>query len=62
MRPDFDGVQVFSATKYRERAELGEVITDWLQDADVEPVDVDVTQSSDDDYHCLTVVVWYRRR
>lgn len=62
MSLNYDGVKVFSATKHRDRGELGEAISEWLQGEDVDPVDVDVTQSSDDDYHCLSVVVWYRQR
>ena len=40
----FNGVKVFSATKAKEREELGEVITRWLKaNADVELVDKVVT-------------------
>jgi hypothetical protein len=59
----FTGVKVFSATKAKEREELGETITRWLRsNADLEIVDRVVTQSSDDEFHCLTIVLFYRPR
>lgn len=60
----FDGVKVFSATKQKERDELGETITRWLQDKlnTLEIVDKVVSQSSDSEYHCITVTLFYRRR
>jgi hypothetical protein len=59
----FTGVKVFSATKAREREELGETITRWLKsNPDVEVVDRVVTQSSDDEFHCLTIVLFYRQK
>jgi hypothetical protein len=59
----FTGVKVFSATKAREREELGETITRWLRsNAALEIVDRVVTQSSDDEFHCLTIVLFYRER
>ncbi len=59
----FTGVKVFSATKAREREELGETITRWLRaNADLEVVDKVVSQSSDDEFHCLSIVFFYRQR
>lgn len=58
----FTGVKVFSATKAKEREELGEAITRWLKsNADLEIVDRVVCQSSDNEFHCYTVVLFYRR-
>jgi hypothetical protein len=58
----FTGVKVFSATKAKEREELGESITRWLQaNADLEIVDRVVSQSSDNEFHCLTIVLFYRK-
>lgn len=57
----FDGVKVFSATKFRDRDELGEVVEDWLSRNDVEVVDKQVRQSSDNAFHCLTIVLFYRK-
>ena len=59
----FSGVKVFSATKAKEREELGEHVTRWLRaNADLEVVDRTVTQSSDNEFHCLTVAIFYRNR
>jgi hypothetical protein len=60
----FDGVKVFSATKQKDRDELGETATRWLNEhkKNVEIVDKVVTQSSDNEYHCLTITVFYRHR
>ncbi len=58
----FTGVKVFSATKAKEREELGETVTRWLRSNDVEIVDRVVTQSSDDEFHCLTIVLFFRSR
>jgi hypothetical protein len=58
----FTGVKVFSATKAKEREELGETVTRWLRSNDVEVVDRVVTQSSDDEFHCLTIVLFFRSR
>jgi hypothetical protein len=57
----FDGVKVFSATKARERGMLGDRLTEWL-DANPERkvVDTVVTQSSDQEFHCLTITVFYQ--
>jgi len=59
----FTAVKVFSATKAREREELGETITRWLRaNPDLEVVDKVVSQSSDDEFHCLSIVLFYRQR
>ncbi len=56
----FDGVKVFSATKAREREELGETITKWIQEhPNFSVVDRVVTQSSDNEFHCLTITLFY---
>lgn len=54
------GVKVFSATKAREREEIGAVITKWLREnEDIKIVDKTVTQSSDCEFHCLTITLFY---
>ncbi len=60
----FDGVKVFTATKQKERDELGEVVTRWLTERrdQIEVVDKVVVQSSDNEYHCLTITLFYRNR
>ncbi len=58
----FTGAKVFSATKAKERDELGETLTRWLTaNPDVEIVDKVVTQSSDREFHCLTITIFYRK-
>ncbi len=56
----FTGVKVFSATRAKDREELGDVVTRWLRGNTVEVVDKIVTQSSDREFHCLTITVFYR--
>jgi hypothetical protein len=57
----FNGVKVFSATKMRDRDELGEKITAWLRgDPKREVVDKVVTLSSDAEFHCLAITIFYR--
>ena len=59
----FTGVKVFSATKAKEREELGESITRWLRsNSDFEVVDRIVRQSSDNEFHCLTIILFYREK
>lgn len=59
----FTGVKVFSATKAREREELGENVTRWLRaNTQLDIVDRVVSQSSDNEFHCLSVVIFYRER
>jgi len=58
---DVTGVKVFSATKAKERELLGELITDWIRShPDHEIVDKIVTQSSDSEFHCLTITLFYK--
>jgi len=57
------GVKVFSATRAREREELGETITRWIKaNSQAEILDKVVTQSSDREFHCVTVTFFYRDR
>ena len=59
----YDAVKVFSATKAAEREALGDRVTQWLKDcSDVTVVDTQVRQSSDQQFHCLSIVVFYRQR
>ena len=58
----FKGVKVFSATKAKERESLGEQITQWIRaNPNKEIVDKIVTQSSDSEFHCLTITLFYRQ-
>ncbi|MGB9600379.1 MAG: hypothetical protein ACP5QK_06835 [Myxococcota bacterium] len=57
----FNGVKIFTATKAKEREELGETITKWLKENPrIKVVDKVVTQSSDNEFHCLTITIFYR--
>ena len=57
----FDAVKVFSATKQRERDALGETVSRWLQErrGEIDIVDKMVSQSSDSEYHCIAISVFY---
>lgn len=55
------GVKVFSATKAREREFLGETITDWIRaHPNFKVFDKIVTQSSDAEFHCLSITLVFR--
>ena len=59
----FTGVKVFSATKAKEREELGETVTRWLRaNPDLVIADRVVSQSSDSEFHCLSIVFFYRQK
>ena len=56
----FNGVKVFSATRSRDRQELGDRITNWLSaHTQFDIVDRVVMQSSDSAFHCLTIILFY---
>jgi hypothetical protein len=58
----FNAVKVFSATKAREREELGEQITQWIRaNPDIRITEKVVTQSSDREFHCLTITVFFQQ-
>jgi hypothetical protein len=58
----FDSVKVFSATKFNDREVLGETITRWIAaQPKIAIVDKVVTQSSDNEFHCLAITLFYRR-
>jgi hypothetical protein len=57
----FNGVKVFSATMFADRGQLGEKVTSWIADHPQNAVtEIVVTQSSDAQYHCVTISVFYR--
>jgi len=58
----YTAVQVFSATKSRDREALGERITHWLRGPGRGAVVIEkvVRQSSDREFHCLSVLLFYR--
>jgi hypothetical protein len=62
-QPVFTGIKVFSTTLARDREQMGETITKWLKDnPNAEIVDRIVTQSSDKEFHCLTITLFYRHK
>ena len=57
----YDAVKVFTATRAKERESLGEVMTSWLKQMvdKIQVIDTKVLQSSDQQFHCLTIIVFY---
>jgi hypothetical protein len=63
MTVQFTGMKIFSTTLARDREHMGDTITRWLtENQQVEIVDKIVTQSSDKEFHCLTITLFYRER
>ncbi len=63
VRPDvaFDSVKVFAATKFTERSVLGETVTEWIaRHPEHQVTEIVVRQSSDAEFHCLSLIVFYR--
>ncbi len=61
--PGFTGVKVFTTTLARDREAMGDHIGRWLSaNPDLEVVDKLVTQSSDREFHCLSITLFYRER
>jgi hypothetical protein len=59
----FTGVKVFSTTLARDREVMGETIGRWLsENPGLEVVDRLVTQSSDREFHCVSITIFYRER
>ncbi|MBU1220471.1 hypothetical protein KKF34_09180 [Myxococcota bacterium] len=57
----FNGVKVFSATMAQERENLGEKVTDWLSSRpSLEVIDIQTVQSSDQAFHCISIVLFYK--
>jgi hypothetical protein len=56
----YDGVKVFSATKAKDREVLGDRITSWIRaNPATRIVDKIVSLSSDREFHCLSIVVFF---
>jgi hypothetical protein len=55
-----NGVKVFSATMANQRETLGDRVTDWIRNhPELEIVDKVVSQSSDSEFHCISIVIFY---
>jgi len=60
---DFTGVKVFATTLARDRETMGEQITRWLAEhPTVEVVGREVKQSSDREFHCLSITLFLREK
>jgi hypothetical protein len=65
VRPDltFNGVKVFSATMFAPREQLGETVTAWMAgNPQLIVTEFVVTQSSDSQFHCVAITVFYWER
>ncbi len=61
--PSFTGAKVFTTTLARDREGMGESIGRWLAEhPELEVVAKHVTQSSDSEFHCLSITLFYRDR
>jgi hypothetical protein len=57
---EYQGAKVFTATKAKEREVLGGRITQWLEEnPDIKIKDTKVLQSSDNEFHCLSIIIFY---
>ena len=62
MAPTVKIVKVFCATMSRDRELLGERVTDWLRlHREVRVVKKVVSLSSDNRFHCLSIVLFCNR-
>jgi hypothetical protein len=56
----FNGVKVFSTTMHKDRDRLGERVTEWLAaNPGLRVAESLVLQSSDEAFHCLSIVLFY---
>jgi hypothetical protein len=61
VEPTFTGLKIFSTTLARDREALSERITKWIHDnPQLEIVDQLVRQSSDKEFHCLSILLFFR--
>jgi hypothetical protein len=52
-------VKVFAATKMRDRESIGERVTSWIAaNPGARIVRTSVTQSSDEEFHCLSIILF----
>jgi len=60
----FTGVKVFSASMIQQRTVLDAMVTQWLAAARRRPsfelVDVVIRQSSDEAFHCISIILFYK--
>lgn len=59
----YESVKVFSASKHMDRDRLGETVSTWLAaNRHLEVVETVTLQSSDQAFHCLTMILFVRPR
>lgn len=61
---DYDTMKVFSATKHTERAELGVTVSNYITNMRRDRHELVATtcmQSSDSEFHCVTIIVFMKR-
>lgn len=58
----YSKVKVFSATKAQDRENLGGHIGDWITRFAPNIVETVVTQSSDAEFHCLAITIFYNEK
>jgi hypothetical protein len=59
----FTGCKVFSATLARDREAMSDTINGWMaKHPEIEVVDKTVTLSSDQQFHCLSIILFFRER
>lgn len=59
----FNGIKVFSATMVADRERLGDRVTEWITaHPELEIVEIVQTQSSDENFHCIALSVFYLAR
>lgn len=58
----FSGVAIFTATTRYARDEIGGRINRWLAvNPALRVINADVVQSSDAEFHCVSIAIWYSR-
>lgn len=63
MYEEYNGLKVFSATKAKEREGLGAQVTHWIRNhPECKVVNTDVLLSSDSEFHCLAIIVFYMEK
>ena len=56
----YQGAKVFSATKAKEREGLGEHVTMWIREnPNIKIQHTTITQSSDSEFHCLAIIIFF---
>lgn len=60
MPDEITGCKVFATTMERDRRVIGERVTEWIRGSGATLVDTYVVQSSDEAFHCLTIVIFYK--